>query len=196
MKAPFKFFALLSVVSFFSVIGVRAQDDAPPPPPPDQAGPGDQGDQGTSFQTFYDQLGDQGTWVQTDDYGYVFQPNVSDPDWAPYTDGHWVYTDVGWTWVSDEPWGWATYHYGRWANIDGMSAGSGFPVIAMGPGVGELALRQRLLRAGLLCRPKAWWAPNMVRARRRPDCESIFTYGGDVDVDFHIGRGLLQFCAC
>ena len=57
--------------------------------------------------------------MQTDDYGYVFQPNVSDANWAPYTDGHWVYTDVGWTWVSDEPWGWATYHYGRWCNIDG-----------------------------------------------------------------------------
>ncbi len=25
----------------------------------------------------------------------------------------------GWTWVSDEPWGWATYHYGRWVNIVG-----------------------------------------------------------------------------
>ena len=20
----------------------------------------------------------------------------------------------GWTWISDEPYGWATYHYGRW----------------------------------------------------------------------------------
>ena len=24
-------------------------------------------------------------------------------------------SDYGWTWVSDEPFGWATYHYGRWA---------------------------------------------------------------------------------
>ena len=75
--------------------------------------------QGVSFQTFYDQLGDQGTWMQTDNYGYVFQPNITDPDWAPYTQGHWVNTDAGWTWVSNEPWGWATYHYGRWANIEG-----------------------------------------------------------------------------
>jgi hypothetical protein len=35
-------------------------------------------------------------------------------DWRPYWYGHWVYTDVGWTWASDEPWGWAVYHYGRW----------------------------------------------------------------------------------
>jgi len=25
-----------------------------------------------------------------------------------------VDTEYGWTWVSQEPWGWATYHYGRW----------------------------------------------------------------------------------
>src|ERR1700692_1388685 len=113
MKTLSKFLALLTVLAFsFAPILVRAQDV--PPPPEDQGG-----DQGASFQTFYDQLGDQGTWVQTDDYGYVFQPNVSDPNWAPYTDGHWAYTDEGWTWVSDESWGWATYHYGRWANIDG-----------------------------------------------------------------------------
>jgi hypothetical protein len=34
--------------------------------------------------------------------------------WHPYQDGHWVWTDEGWTWISDEPYGWATYHYGRW----------------------------------------------------------------------------------
>ena len=29
--------------------------------------------------------------------------------------GRWVSTDdVGWVWAADEPWGWATYHYGRW----------------------------------------------------------------------------------
>ncbi len=65
-----------------------------------------------TFQTFYDSLSTQGNWVQTDDYGYVWQPNVNDPNWAPYTDGHWVYTDDGWTWDSDESYGWAVYHYG------------------------------------------------------------------------------------
>jgi hypothetical protein len=102
---------------------------APPPPdqqgapPPDQQGapPPDQGsdDSGASFDQFYNGLSSQGQWVQTPDYGYAFQPNVQDPNWAPYTDGHWVYTAYGWTWASDEPWGWATYHYGRWVNIIG-----------------------------------------------------------------------------
>ncbi len=106
-------------------------DQGPPPGQgaPDQGAPDDQGapppdgsDAGdANFQTFYDNLSSQGNWVQTDNYGYVWQPNVSDSDWRPYSAGHWVYTDEGWTWVADasEPWGWATYHYGRWANLDG-----------------------------------------------------------------------------
>ncbi|MGH9591862.1 MAG: DUF6600 domain-containing protein, partial [Bryobacteraceae bacterium] len=34
--------------------------------------------------------------------------------WRPYADGYWAYTDDGWTWISYEDFGWATYHYGRW----------------------------------------------------------------------------------
>jgi hypothetical protein len=34
--------------------------------------------------------------------------------WRPYSYGHWVWTDYGWYWVSDEPWAWACYHYGTW----------------------------------------------------------------------------------
>ena len=37
----------------------------------------------------------------------------------PYsTDGHWVLSDYGWTWVSDYEWGWAPFHYGRWNHDD------------------------------------------------------------------------------
>lgn len=76
-----------------------------------------QGDNNVSFQTFYDQLGSQGTWIQTNQYGYVWQPTESDPNWRPYTYGHWVDTDQGMMWASDESFGWATYHYGRWVNL-------------------------------------------------------------------------------
>ena len=123
-------------------LSIQAQDDnAYPPPPPSNVAPApgsdDQGayappatnqppnetsDDPTgqvTFQTFYDSLSNQGNWIQTDDYGYVWQPNVNDPNWAPYTDGRWVYTDDGWTWDSNESYGWAVYHYGRWANLDG-----------------------------------------------------------------------------
>ncbi len=36
---------------------------------------------------------------------------------GPYTDGSWAYTDAGWTWISEEPFGAITYHYGRWTRL-------------------------------------------------------------------------------
>ncbi len=52
-----------------------------------------------------------------DGYGYVWSPRV-DAGWMPYQSGYW-YTDYpyGPTWVSSEPWGYAPYHYGRWAFV-------------------------------------------------------------------------------
>jgi Family of unknown function (DUF6600) len=71
-----------------------------------------------SIDLFYNNLSG-GSWVDAGDYGYGWQPNVAvnDPDWRPYADGYWAYTDYGWTWVSYEDFGWATYHYGRWARL-------------------------------------------------------------------------------
>jgi hypothetical protein len=186
--------ALLLGLAFFlsAPLAGRAQDappDAPPPgfdpngAPTQDANAPDAGgdDQGVSYQTFYDQLGNDGTWVQTDNYGYVFQPNVSDdPNWAPYTDGHWVYTDDGWMWVSDEPWGWATYHYGRWAFVDGL---------------------------GWIWVPGYQWAPAWVSWRYGdgyagwaplpPDAsyrgQGSYHFGGDVDASFHIRASNYNF---
>ena len=71
-----------------------------------------------SDQEFYDDLQNYGTWVQDDQYGNVWVPDV-DADFRPYaTNGYWVQTDYGTTWVSDYPWGWATFHYGRWRYDD------------------------------------------------------------------------------
>jgi len=65
-------------------------------------------------QDFYDNLSQYGTWVTDPQYGDVWVPDAGD-DFRPYaTNGHWVLTDYGNTWVSDYPWGWATFHYGRW----------------------------------------------------------------------------------
>jgi hypothetical protein len=71
-----------------------------------------------SVDFFYNNLSG-GSWIEVGDYGYGWQPDVavSDSDWRPYSDGYWAYTDVGWTWVSYEDFGWATYHYGRWARL-------------------------------------------------------------------------------
>ncbi|MDB6121113.1 MAG: hypothetical protein JWQ71_106, partial [Pedosphaera sp.] len=63
---------------------------------------------------FYQPLSRYGRWVSVGEYGQCWVPSQVNPDWRPYTNGHWESTDAGWYWASDEPWGWATYHYGRW----------------------------------------------------------------------------------
>jgi probable HAF family extracellular repeat protein len=71
------------------------------------------------YDVFYTGLSsEQGNWVQASNYGYCFRPRVTE-NWRPYRDGHWVWTDRGWYWDSNERFGWATYHYGRWVNLRG-----------------------------------------------------------------------------
>jgi hypothetical protein len=87
-----------------------SSDDADDVPPP------------ATNASFYDALSPYGSWLQIPGIsGYVWQPFIAeqDPRWRPYQRGHWAYTDQGWTWISDEQFGWATYHYGRWEQLDG-----------------------------------------------------------------------------
>jgi hypothetical protein len=72
-----------------------------------------------SYGMFYEKLEPYGAWRETADYGYVWQPHEAEEsqDWRPYTEGRWAYSDAGWTWISDESFGWATYHYGRWLRL-------------------------------------------------------------------------------
>lgn len=67
-----------------------------------------------SFDLAYSNLSRHGSWLVSAQYGRVWQPAEYDPDWNPYYDGHWVDTDLGWTWVSDYEWGAVPYHYGTW----------------------------------------------------------------------------------
>ncbi len=68
---------------------------------------------------FYDTLKDDGSWFNTTEYGDVWQPYIAykSDSWRPYTDGYWSYTDGGWMFVSNENFGWAVYHYGRWTKL-------------------------------------------------------------------------------
>jgi len=64
---------------------------------------------------FQSQLAPYGNWVTLPDYGLCWQPAVG-PGWRPYFDGgSWTYTDAGWFWQSEYPWGDIAFHYGRWA---------------------------------------------------------------------------------
>jgi hypothetical protein len=67
------------------------------------------------YRVFYDALVDYGDWVLIEPYGFVFRPRVAWNQWQPFEDGFWAPTDAyGWVWISAEPFGWATYHYGQW----------------------------------------------------------------------------------
>ena len=88
------------------------------PYPYDRQAPGYYGDRDVSF--FYDYLAPHGTWVRMAAYGYVWTPRNMGYRWRPYTDGHWVWTDSGWTWIAAEEWGWIPFHYGRWGWDDGI----------------------------------------------------------------------------
>lgn len=90
-------------------------------PAPAEAGygPDDQySDQDPSALTdFRAALDPYGNWIDDPTYGttWVPSPDVVGSDFTPYvTAGHWTYDD-DYTWVSDYDWGWAPFHYGRWA---------------------------------------------------------------------------------
>lgn len=61
---------------------------------------------------FYDPLAPWGAWEQDPELGWIWSP--SDVEYVPYRDGYWVDTDAGPVWFGEEPYGWATAHYGRW----------------------------------------------------------------------------------
>ena len=66
----------------------------------------------------YSDLDDYGAWRSVEGYGNVWFPTAVAADWVPYRTGHWAWVDPwGWTWVDDAPWGFAPFHYGRWAYV-------------------------------------------------------------------------------
>lgn len=72
------------------------------------------GNDAPSVSLFYGPLSAYGMWVEYPAYGRVFIPNGIGPGWKPYSQGYWSNDRYGRRWMSQEPFGWATYHYGRW----------------------------------------------------------------------------------
>ncbi|RUW75611.1 MULTISPECIES: DUF6600 domain-containing protein [unclassified Mesorhizobium] len=64
--------------------------------------------------TVRERLATYGGWRTSSRFGEVWVPSVR-PEWRPYTEGRWVWTDEGWYWESAEPFGGIVFHYGRWA---------------------------------------------------------------------------------
>ena len=121
------FLAALTGCTTYVVEQPQPQAYTPPPPPAPEVVEAPAPSSATtvviqSDEDFYQPLSPYGQWVVAGDYGRVWRPANVDAGWRPYANGHWELTDDGWYWESDEPWGWATYHYGRWE----LSAGYGW----------------------------------------------------------------------
>jgi hypothetical protein len=97
---------------------------------------------------FYDDLSQYGQWVEYENYGPVWRPNQVAEDWRPYTNGRWVPTNDGNVFESEEPWGWATYHYGNWMPTEGY---------------------------GWVWVPGSTWYPSTVEWRSSPENEPVET---------------------
>ncbi|MBN1300375.1 MAG: hypothetical protein JW995_04095 [Melioribacteraceae bacterium] len=69
---------------------------------------------GVSIGFFITSLEPYGEWIEIERDLIVWRPVHISGSWRPYCDGRWLWTNDGWYWDSYEPFGWATYHYGRW----------------------------------------------------------------------------------
>jgi hypothetical protein len=66
----------------------------------------------------YADLDDYGSWSTAETYGSIWYPSRVEAGWAPYRSGRWSWIDPwGWTWVDNSAWGFAPFHYGRWAYV-------------------------------------------------------------------------------
>ncbi len=63
----------------------------------------------------FGELDEYGDWIEVEGYGRCWHP-YADAGWRPFLYGRWVYSDEGWVWDSDEPFGWIVCHYGNWFN--------------------------------------------------------------------------------
>lgn len=135
-----------------------------------------------SLDFFYDNLGPEGNWIELAGYGYCWQPDVAvgNPYWRPYADGYWAFTDVGWTWVSYEDFGWATYHYGRWLRLRGRGW-VWVPGRIWGPAWVSWRVGNDFVG----------WAP--IPARVGYDGGFASPVGADVDIEFDIGPTYYAF---
>ncbi|MBI5394445.1 MAG: hypothetical protein HZA91_04025 [Verrucomicrobia bacterium] len=115
-----------------------------------------------AYQYFYQPLMPYGEWIFIPGYGNCWRPVGIPYGWRPYWDGNWAWSECGWLWASDEPWGWATYHYGRWMLTSEF---------------------------GWMWVPGRRWAPAWVCWRRGPDfvCWAPLPPGAPLGVGFYSG---------
>ena len=67
------------------------------------------------------ELEENGAWETVSYEGkerHFWRPTRVGPDWAPFTAGRWTEYYGDNTWIPDEPFGYATHHYGNWVYVN------------------------------------------------------------------------------
>jgi hypothetical protein len=115
----------------------------------------------SSLQVYSHELEPYGEWERMKYRGYTYwfwRPVHVSIGWTPFTRGRWNRWHLEYVWVSTEPWGWCTYHYGNWVNLHGVWWWT--PYIHMGvsfPGISFVNLN---IHFGPLFKP--FWHPGRV----------------------------------
>jgi hypothetical protein len=66
----------------------------------------------------WEDLDDNGIWFADAANTQVWCPTRVSETWVPYREGRWSWVEPwGWTWVDNQPWGYAPFHYGRWETV-------------------------------------------------------------------------------
>ncbi len=136
---------------------------------------------------FQSQLSPYGSWTDIPGYGLCWIPSVqaTTPDWRPYfTGGHWEYTEQGWFWRSDYPWGEYAFHYGRWFR-DPRFGWAWVPGYHWGPG---WVCWRNAEDAGF-----CGWAPLPPGARFEVGVGLVWNGRVAVDADFGLGYDAFVF---
>ena len=69
------------------------------------------------------ELARHGAWSTGPGSARMWTPAKLPAGWQPYQQGAWSWKlPWGWTWVDDQPWGFAPFHYGRWLQVKGRWA--------------------------------------------------------------------------
>jgi hypothetical protein len=134
---------------------------------------------------FQAHLGPYGQWIDVPGIGPAWIPlEAGNPLWQPYMDaGHWEYTDAGWFWQSDYPWGDIAFHYGRWIKNE-FTGGRWAWVPAYDWAPSWVAWREGAAGMG--------WAPLPWGAEFRPGL-GLFWHGAAVTASIDFGLGFDAF---
>jgi hypothetical protein len=126
-RTPFCLYGLTNQVVPGEEVGNTAASSEAEAAPPESGGltagfVAESADQvGVTSDTFYsdESLNSNGEWVDVEGQGKCWRPTKVSAGWRPYTNGRWGESDdCGWTWISDEDFGWCTEHYGRWLHTE------------------------------------------------------------------------------